>query len=85
MRKLDKIANSIIREFQGEDAFELGEGVYIALPNKQDKTLYSFMSDKRFAELLRRKIIKRFHYLDILDEFNGNLKPDRSQLSLLMI
>ncbi len=87
LRKLDKIANSIIREFQGEDAFEellWRRGGYdiTLLYNKQDKTLYSFMSDKRFAELLRRKIIKRFHYLDILDEFNGNLKPDRSQLSL---
>ncbi|MCX7759249.1 MAG: DUF5986 family protein [bacterium] len=86
-RKLDKVANSIIREFQDEDAFEeplWRRGGYdiLTLYNNRDRTLYSFMSDKRFSELLNRKNIKRLHYIDILDEFNGSLEPENSQLSL---
>ena len=90
LRKLDKIASSIIKEFQIDEEFEepvwrRGGHDRALLFNKKDKALYSFMSDKRFSELLSRKSIKRLHYLDILDEFNGKIKPDRSQLSLVDI
>jgi len=87
LRKLDKIANRLIREFQGYDTFEdflCKRGGYnvLLLYNKEDKTIYSFMSDKRFAALLKRKNIKKLHYIDALLEYNTDFQPERAQLSI---
>jgi len=86
-RKLDKIANSIIKEFEDADVFEeplWRRGGYdiTMLYNKVNKTLYTFMSDKRFEELLKRKSISKLHYLDVLDEFNNNVDSQIGQISI---
>jgi hypothetical protein len=83
-RKLDNIANSIIRKFHDDDIFRYvlckrGWYIILFLYDKINKVLYSFFSEKRFNELINRKTISNLHYIDALVEFNDDLQTDRLQ------
>lgn len=86
--KWDYMFSSIVDVIRGQDNFKYciwDRGIFdvVLLYDKETKTIYSFLKRENFNKIMKRRKIKKAHYLDALLTYNKEYQDSQLQISMV--